>query len=85
MKTLSGLTSMNDPAIREWLIKVEKTGIPVLVDAMLGADEEVRNCIYRNMSLRAQNALQADLRKYSRKHISPAVIAGDAAKLEKLL
>ncbi len=85
MNALSGLKTMTDPEIQNWLRKVEKAGVTALVYAMLGADGETRDCVFRNMSTRAVILLKADLLKYKKMNIAESNIRLNAEKLEKLV
>jgi flagellar motor switch protein FliG len=68
--TLAKLKTLNDLQIHEWLKRVEKAGVPALVYAMLGADEDVKNCVFKNMSKHASNMLKADIEKSSKLQLS---------------
>jgi flagellar motor switch protein FliG len=85
MATLAKLKTMNDLEIQNWLKKIEKTNIITLVYALLGADEEVKNCVLRNMSSRAVNSLKADLEKYEKMNIAASTISKNSTKLDKLM
>ena len=63
MTPLNQLKTIPDDQIQEWLRKVGKEHVSALVTALLGADEEVKNCVFRNMSERARAALKEDLEK----------------------
>lgn len=82
MTTLAKLKTMNDQEIQTWLTRVEKTSVITLVYALLGADEEVKNCVFRNMSSRAVNSLKANLVKYEKMDVTESAINANSAKLE---
>jgi flagellar motor switch protein FliG len=84
MTTLSRLKAMKDPEIQEWLKKVGRENVPLLVQALLGADEEVMNSVLRNLSEKASSYLKDDLKNYQTKYISEETIRASAVKLEKM-
>jgi flagellar motor switch protein FliG len=84
MATLTKLKSMNDSDIQNWLKKVEKEGVLVLVYAMLGAYEDTRNCVFRNMSDRAGSLLKTEIENYEKANISSTIINQNTDILENL-
>jgi flagellar motor switch protein FliG len=84
MTTLAKLKSLNDSDIQNWLKKVQKEGVLVLVYAMLGADEDTKNCIFRNMSDRAGSLLKTEIENYEKANISSAIINKNSEILENL-
>lgn len=84
MTTLAKLKAMKDQDIQNWLRRIGSQGVSGLVIALLGADEEVHHCVYRNMSERARTVLKEDLDKYRKQGIQQAVIRNKALELEKL-
>jgi flagellar motor switch protein FliG len=62
MNTLNELKTMTDVEIQNWLR--ENTDVSTLVQALLESDDEVKNCIFRNMSKHAAILLQDELKKY---------------------
>ena len=85
MGALSKLKTMTDAEIQNWLRKVEKAGVKTLVYSLLGADDEARDCVFRNMSGHAVKLLKADLEKYKKMNITESMINLNAGKLEKLI
>ncbi|MBN1410367.1 MAG: hypothetical protein JW969_05950 [Spirochaetales bacterium] len=85
MTTLSKLKTMDDGEIQDWLRKAEKEGISTLVYALLGADNGVKNCVFRNMSEYAAGRLKAHLLKFSKKKVSESLIKVSSEKLERLI
>jgi len=85
LTTLAKLKTLNDLHIQEWLKKVEKAGVPTLIYAMLGADEDVQFCVFKNMSKHASSSLKAEIEKYGKLQLSSTIINQSSAKLEKLI
>jgi flagellar motor switch protein FliG len=83
--TLGKLRQMNDGQIQNWLRKVGRENASKLGMAMLGADQEIRKLIYKNMSNRAGIILREDLEKYKKMSIDEKTILGCAADLEKMI
>ena len=84
MSTLVKVKALSDPEIQTWLKRVEKSGVSMLIYAMLGADAEVCDCIFRNMSKHAGSRLKAEIAEHKKKRISITVINQYASQLEKL-
>lgn len=61
MTTLGKLRTMKDKDIQVWLRKIGQENVHKLVIAMLGADDDVKNCVYRNMSETARARLKQDV------------------------
>jgi flagellar motor switch protein FliG len=85
MAVLHKIKEMNDTQIQNWLRKVGQVNAARLGIAMLGADEDVRNLIYKNMSDRAVSVLKSDLEKNRQASIDEKVILNYAAELEKMM
>jgi len=85
MATLAKLKTMNDREIQNWLKKVDKIDAVALIYALLGADEEVKNCILRNMSGQAANSLKTNLVKYDKMNVAASTINKNSTKLVKLM
>lgn len=56
--SLSILLNLDDRAIQKWLREAEERDLAI---ALTGADEEIKNKIFRNMSRRAANLLREDM------------------------
>jgi flagellar motor switch protein FliG len=84
MTTLNKLKTMGDPEIQNWLKKVGKDDVNTMVYALLGADEEVKNCVFRNMSERASAVLKIELTEYGASNIPENRIISSAEKLEQM-
>lgn len=56
--SLSILLNLDDRAIQKWLREAEEVDLAI---ALIGADEEIKNKIFRNMSRRAANLLREDM------------------------
>jgi flagellar motor switch protein FliG len=85
MTTLSKLKTMKNEDIQNWLRKVGQENVATLVIALLGADEETINCVFRNMSQRAVTQLKDDLDRYQAKGVKETIINSNAIDLEKLM
>jgi flagellar motor switch protein FliG len=85
MTVLSALRSMTDGEIQGWLAKIGIDRVGDLEIALLGADEEVKSRVRRNMSNRAGNALRADMERLAARNIGEAEISAKAKALESLL
>ena len=58
---LSSLEAMNDEEIQNWLRKVNPTALGI---SLLDASENIKHCIFRNMSDRAVAALNENIERY---------------------
>jgi len=85
MTVLNGLKTMKDTDTQSWLRKVGQDHVQTLVVALLGANEEVKNCVYRNMSENAVTYLKKDLDTMRNAVIQEEVIHNAAAALEELM
>lgn len=85
MATLHKLRDLNDEQIQNWLRKVGQENAARLVIAMLGADEDVRKLIYKNMSPLAARVLKENLEKYKKTSYDENTILNHANELEKLI
>jgi flagellar motor switch protein FliG len=85
MATLTKINAMNDTQIQNWLRNVGQENAVKLGMAMLGADEDVCNLIYKNMSPRAASVLKADLENHRKTSFDEQTVIKDAFELEKLI
>ncbi len=85
MATLEKLKGLDDTQIQNWLRKVGQENAVKLGIALMGADEDVRNLIYRNMSPRAAGVMKDELEKNQRSSVDEVTIKKYAAELEKLI
>ena len=85
MSPLSKWKTMKNEDIQNWLRKVGQENVATLVIALLGADEETKNCVFRNMSQRAVTRLKNDLDSYQTMDINETIINNNTTDLEKLM
>ena len=85
MTVLYRLKTMKDTEIQNWLRKVGRENVTSLAAALAGADDEVKNCVYKNMSAKARTMLAADVAKNKKLKIKDVAITASAAILEKML
>jgi flagellar motor switch protein FliG len=85
MVVFERLKTMPDKEIQNWLRKVGRDYVVPLGIAMLGADETVKNCIFRNMSDWAGKKLGEDIEKNKTIKIDDKTIAFNAKMLENLM
>lgn len=85
MTTLNQLKTMKDEDIQNWLRKVGKDHVQTLVVALVGADAEVKDCVYRNMSGAAITYLKRDLEVIRSVGLQESIIRGAAQELESLI
>ena len=76
---------MKNEEIQNWLRKVGQENVASLVIALLGADDETKNCVFRNMSQRAVTQLRNDLDRYQTMSVKETIINSNASDLEKLM
>jgi flagellar motor switch protein FliG len=84
MPSLNKLKTLKDAEIQHWLTKVEKTGVDVLVKALLGADEAILERVLRNMSEAAGKKLSEKVGKARALELSTAEVEYNAKRLEVL-
>jgi flagellar motor switch protein FliG len=82
MTTLAKLESMKDEEIQNWLRKVNPITLAI---ALLGANDKVKECIFRNMSQRASTLLRADIDSYREMDAKQLLIHMNASILEALI
>jgi flagellar motor switch protein FliG len=85
LATLNKVKNLDDHQIQNWLRRVGEGGAVELGVAMVGADPDVRDRIYRNMSKRAAGVLRDDLERFERSPLDDQTIIGYAVELEKLI
>ncbi len=86
MPALVRLKSMTDEEIQKWLIKVdEKVDVKTLAIALLGVDDEIKNCVFRNMSGHASAALKADMEKFRKMDAKEIIIHMHGNILDKMI
>jgi flagellar motor switch protein FliG len=85
LATLDKIKELDDSQIQNWLRRIGEGGAVELGVAMVGADTEVRDRIYRNMSQRAVGVLRDDLDRFERSPLDDQTIIGYAMELEKLI
>jgi flagellar motor switch protein FliG len=79
MTTLAKLELMNDDEIQNWLRKVNPTTLAI---ALIGSNNEIRGCVFRNMSERAAAMLSEDIDKYGTMDAKELIIHMNAGLLE---
>lgn len=83
---LSRLKTMSDEEIQNWLIKVnEKVDPKELALALLGVDDEIKRCVFRNMSETAVSALKVEMERFRRMDAKEIVIHMHGNILDKLI
>ena len=86
MRKLKKLTRMSDKEIQDWLRRISvETGIEALPIALSGADDEIRECVFRNMSAPAKTAIQKSIQEQSRKKIAESEIENKINIIESLI
>ncbi|MBN1638130.1 MAG: hypothetical protein JW866_04130 [Ignavibacteriales bacterium] len=86
MENLNQLTTMSDKEIQDWLRKVSASvEINVLPTALLGVNEKIKSCVYRNMSINAKTAVQKYVQQLSTANIGKSEILDSILKLENLI
>lgn len=80
------LKTMSDEEIQNWLRKVnEKADPKELALALLGVDDEIKRCVFRNMSETAVNALKVEMERFRRMDAKEIVIHMHGNILDKLI
>jgi flagellar motor switch protein FliG len=75
MENLNKLMDMSDRQIQEWLRKIgTETDINTLPIALLDANDEIKECIFRNMSMHAKTAVQKSIHEQSQNNIEKSEI-----------
>jgi flagellar motor switch protein FliG len=86
MSLLARLKTMSDEEIQDWLRKVnEKVDPKGLAVALLGVDDEIKNCVFRNMSEKAVEALKVEMERFRRMDAKEIVIHMHGNILDKLI
>ena len=85
LATLQKVKELDDSQMQNWLNRIGEGSVRELGVAMIGADKEVRDRIYRNMSRRAAGILRDDLERFERTPLDDQTIIGYAVELEKLI
>ena len=75
---------MPDKDIQNWLRKIGQENVESLVKALMGADAEVQDCVFRNMSSRAKIIIKEDIRKHRKTGVSDSDIQASAMLLERM-
>jgi flagellar motor switch protein FliG len=82
MTKLGKLKGLKDRDIQNWLRKIDAVSLGI---ALLGADADVKNCVFKNMSERAVTILREDMEKYKTMDAKELIIFINAGRLEALL
>jgi len=86
MEKLNALTTMTDKKIQDWLRRVSASvEINVLPTALLGVNDKIKDCVYRNMSVNAKTVVQKYVRQLNAANIAKSEILDSILKLEKLI
>ena len=63
MKDLNKVIEMNDRQIQDWLRKISlEADFNALPIALTGADDEIKDCIFRNLSTHAKTAIEKSIK-----------------------
>lgn len=84
MTVFPRLKTMNDRQIQDWLRKVGRKNAMTLSIALSAADNEVRQCVYRNLSAKARAILEKDVVQNEQLHFGQIDIQKSAERLEKM-
>ena len=83
---LAKLKTMSDGEIQAWLVRVnEKVDPKALAVALLGVDDEIKGCVFRNISEHAVAVLKAEIDRFKKMDAKEIVIHMHGNILEKLL
>ncbi len=86
MSLLARLKTMSDEEIQGWLRKVnEKVDPKGLAVALLGVDDEIKNCVFRNMSEKAVEALKVEMERFRKMDAKEIVIHMHGNILDKMI
>ena len=86
MNKLNKLITMTDQQIQDWLRKVSvEIDADVLSIALSGADNDIRNCIFRNMSTHAKAQVKESIQEQSKNNINESEIRKCINILENLI
>lgn len=85
MTTLNRLKAMSDKEIQNWLRKVGQENAAPLAVALAGADNTVKDCVFRNMSHHARALLIKDIEECAKKGVPVSEIERNAEIIENML
>lgn len=75
MNKLNKLMTMTDKQIQEWLRKIHtETDINTLPIALLGANDDIKDCILRNMSIHAKTLVNKYIQEQSKNEVKESEI-----------
>ena len=86
MSRLSGLLTMTDKRIQDWLRKASAVDdMSILPMALSGVDDEVKDCVLRNMSVHGKNAVNGFIQEQKKIGINKSEVQRCITVLENLL
>ena len=86
MSLLARLKTMSDEEIQNWLRKVnEKVDPKGFAVALLGVDDEIKNCVFRNLSPKAVEVLKMEMERFRKMDAKEIVIHMHGNILDKLI
>jgi flagellar motor switch protein FliG len=75
MNTLNKLMTMTDKQIQEWLRKIStETDINTLPIALLGVNDDIKDCVFRNMSMHAKTSVNKSIQEQRKNNIKESEI-----------
>ncbi|MBN2736933.1 MAG: hypothetical protein JXR70_08140 [Spirochaetales bacterium] len=75
INTLDTVKTMSDKEIQNWLRRIQmETELTVLPIAMLGLDNNITKCIFRNMSVPARKSIQQLMEEQRRNKLAESLI-----------
>ena len=86
MEKLNKLLNMSDRQIQDWLRKIStETDMNTLPIALSGVNDDIRECIFRNMSIHAKTMVQKSIWEQSEKNIKESEIQNKIRIIENLM
>jgi flagellar motor switch protein FliG len=75
MNKLDNLMTMTDKQIQDWLRKIgAETDMNTLSIALLGATDDIKECIFSNMSMHAKNIVNKSIQEQSKNGVKESEI-----------
>ena len=86
MNKLNRLLTMTDKQIQEWLRKISvETDINILPIALLGSNDAIRECVFRNMSMHAKTLVNKSIQEQSKNDVKESEIQKSIGILENYI
>ncbi len=86
MNKLNRLMTMTDKQIQDWLRKVSaETDINTFSIALSGVTDDVKECVFRNMSMHAKTLVNKSIQEQSKNNILESEIQKSINILENLM